>query len=1367
MGSVDAEKDMAAPTESEARDESASVEEENAHAVVKSVDGVGEGEGEGKSVSVSPNEELNSKTSHDVLVEEGEKRVSDVSVCESVDVDAASMAVEPPMSTIQEPVAVSSSGDLEVDSSFVGDGLDATEKVGSWDLSEAVAKNGREVDDKEELRPYIPDEGQGEDVDAPAESVETIVEAPNSVEVSDGLSVPSGNVEDMPKDSQDAGDVVETLASGSDEVPSEGLPEGLDSEAQDRDVDGVDSEVHDSHAEGIDSEAQGAHAEEVDSEAQDPHAEGIDDVVAAAISAPLGEGLVTAEAVPASSDSAEEEPAVMKPEDICEESKELPLEGDVIESEGPHPVCVGGVERVVSELHYAPAEEVYELVEANTIEQPDEEPAESESMAAHSGNTEEKPVAVNSEDVPEMPTALENNAEENVSHHELPAEGLLNKAELPVEDVEDGSDAGTYANSVEKTAESESIPSPSDDVEEKSVETVSEDARAVLSASEIDGSEGASSETPAPGPSGTVENEGESVSSPSDDVEEKFVETVSEDVSAVPSVSESNDFEGSSSEITGPESSGNVEDEGKSVSSPSDDVEEKSVETVSEAVSAVPSASESDGKEGASSEITAPESTGNVENEGDGIAEEETHDDVEALVGTQPEESSANLESLSATANDVEDKAIDVSSSDLSEASAAIPPVSGENEDASPETPSQESADHALGEVVDAPVKDVHESTEVTVRNEPEEQTAEPESSVPSSGDVEDTSVDVKYDGISEMNASPESVVTPSDDAEVNVDDAIEVAPTSESADRESASTETDGISEAVDAPVAEIGDAKPDVDSSNLESVAAPSDPSRPPGEVKPEVSDSEMEEAIHTSLPAEEEPLDRMESSIPRQEQSEEGAAENEEETLSDVKETDAAEHSPKSSLLSERREDFGVTGGQTDRSLDVEELLQETVAELQNKGVSGDVEVNAGHVEGVSERANVIEEARPDALSVGANESETTTPLIAEELPIDQFIVSVPIEWADEDPSDAISEPRDEDSASVVATEAPEINDVAKISSDVNLNVDFNDIGFSEAPVTSDATQVSGDDVPKTEDSDNNATELVGAESHLLQTEVVNAEAASAAPKSVEDVSSLLHTEMTDEEIKLAALRDPESGIDVSDKSVLGETPSLETEVAHDESPTPLANASAESDANEVETASRDFNFSLFSKAFTSTKADQGASGESDHEVTPYLAAAVAAVSGEEEKSSDVLESDATPEETSSPPSVPEDESAPKSHDLDEVATSLHDVAGKTLEEAKTSDIGQNQESIAQSVAQIVIEDSTKAADSSEYISRVVQDVAQLAQDVGESDPNILPDTVARVWDYETASSPENEVAQPKVSVLIPWIVCYQMKLYLETN
>lgn len=34
------------------------------------------------------------------------------------------------------------SGDLEVDFFFVGDGLDVMEKVGSWDLSEVVVKNG-------------------------------------------------------------------------------------------------------------------------------------------------------------------------------------------------------------------------------------------------------------------------------------------------------------------------------------------------------------------------------------------------------------------------------------------------------------------------------------------------------------------------------------------------------------------------------------------------------------------------------------------------------------------------------------------------------------------------------------------------------------------------------------------------------------------------------------------------------------------------------------------------------------------------------------------------------------------------------------------------------------------------------------------------------------------------------------------------------------------------------------------------------------------------------------------------------------------------------------------------------------------------
>lgn len=96
--------------------------------------------------------------------------------------------------------------------------------------------------------------------------------------------------------------------------------------------------------------------------------EGIDDVVVVVISVLFGEGLVIVEVVFVFFDSVEEEFVVMKFEDICEESKELFLEGDVIESEGFYFVCVGGVERVVSELYYVFVEEVYELVEVNIIE---------------------------------------------------------------------------------------------------------------------------------------------------------------------------------------------------------------------------------------------------------------------------------------------------------------------------------------------------------------------------------------------------------------------------------------------------------------------------------------------------------------------------------------------------------------------------------------------------------------------------------------------------------------------------------------------------------------------------------------------------------------------------------------------------------------------------------------------------------------------------------------------------------------------------------------------------------------------------------------------------------------------------------------
>lgn len=64
-----------------------------------------------------------------------------------------------------------------------------------------------------------------------------------------------------------------------------------------------------------------------------------------------------------------------------------------------------------------------------------------------------------------------------------------------------------------------------------------------------------------------------------------------------------------------------------------------------------------------------------------------------------------------------------------------------------------------------------------------------------------------------------------------------------------------------------------------------------------------------------------------------------------------------------------------------------------------------------------------------------------------------MSVFIEWVDEDFFDVILELCDEDFVSVVVIEVFEINEVVKILSDVNLNVDFNDIGFSEVFVISD--------------------------------------------------------------------------------------------------------------------------------------------------------------------------------------------------------------------------------------------------------------------------------------------------------------------------
>jgi hypothetical protein len=110
-----------------------------------------------------------------------------------------------------------------------------------------------------------------------------------------------------------------------------------------------------------------------------------------------------------------------------------------------------------------------------------------------------------------------------------------------------------------------------------------------------------------------------------------------------------------------------------------------------------------------------------------------------------------------------------------------------------------------------------------------------------------------------------------------------------------------------------------------------------------------------------------------------------------------------------------------------------------------------------------------------------------------------------------------------------------------------------------------------------------------------------------------------------------------------------------------------------------------------------------------------------------------------------------SAPEPYNLDEVASSLHDTAEKALEQTEASNSGETHDSVVDDVARIVLEESNKSVDSSrDYITGVVQKVAEYAQGASQSDPNILPDTVARVFDGETTTStPANQVTQPKVS------------------
>jgi hypothetical protein len=281
---------------------------------------------------------------------------------------------------------------------------------------------------------------------------------------------------------------------------------------------------------------------------------------------------------------------------------------------------------------------------------------------------------------------------------------------------------------------------------------------------------------------------------------------------------------------------------------------------------------------------------------------------------------------------------------------------------------------------------------------------------------------------------------------------------------------------------------------------------------------------------------------------------------------------------------------------------------------------------------------------------------------------------------------------------------------------------------------------------------ATQPVEDASHVLQTEMTDEEAAHVATQPVEDVSYLLQTVMTDEEVKSAAAHPPEKSV-APEESAEDDTPALKSENSHGESLIALAESSGASQAIEVESASREFSEAPTTSEVVSESGDESHDAVTSEQVTPYLGTVLAIASGEKGISSEAAASDTTPLEVSSPPPpVVDKEVAPRSYNLDEVATNLHDAAEKALEDAKSSNTGDGKTSVAQSVAQIVLEDSSKTGDSSEYISGVVQDVAQLAQDAASSDPNILPDTVARVFDGETAGSTANDASQPKVSFVL---------------
>ena len=1121
-------------------------------------------------------------------------------------------------------------------------------------------------------------------------------------------------------------------------------------------------------SDNVDGEALEAPVDSEESDSQVVH-----EVVEPATSAEAAEGSLESEPVSAPAYDVEEKSIEVNSEDTRVTNAVLPTESTGNQDVNPDlEPAEGSVDKVSKEVTlYAPVEEVREVVEANNRE-PREESTESGSVSLTPDDVEDKSLEVS-----EAMTALAS-ADNEVVTFEPPAEESsdnISSAALEPEAVDEVVEPATSAEPVEESAESESV-SALDHVEDISVQVASEDtseAATVLPSESADskvGSDlradkideiGESEDVPTEAKHDEGSPEPEFVSTP-DATEDKSVDVGSGDVTQAITEPETTDNEVVNSQLSSEESADAQAphavmesiiseepvkelSEPEFVSAPSDNVEDKSVDVNSEDVTEVTTASESADNEDSRPKPSVEEPSENVGNEVTLYAPaEEVHEVLEATVHAEPEEDSAEMESVTGASDDMEDDFVMVNSKDVAEASTEL--ESADNKIVHRELPAEESAGNVSSRALE--LEPVDEAVEPATSAEPGEESAEPKS-VSAPDHVEDEFVEVSSEDTSEAvtvlpsdgsenelvsrelpaggtaeNVSSETtvpeaaheVVEPTISAEAdegsaepeslsasdNVEgksvevsseatgDAVTILP-SGGAENELVSRElhAEGSADKVNASVEEIGkiedaatNAKPDESTSSLEPVAA-HDAQTTPEEVEPEVSAPEMEESImatSTPFPAEEE--------HEQSEVSPEGSRGNEDDsirvdTVSDTKENDTAEH---------------------------------TSRELLAGADSGDAPNNP---QGLSseEPSDLSLESHEKSLSPEDGAALVDRCIQMEELP--QHIAA-------------------ESQRSVSADTEVNAGDEERIAEGGDI---IKEGGSETQPLSANG------DFP-VEDA-----------SHMLMTEMTDEEAVHVATQPVKDVSDMLQTEMTDKEVKLAAAHHPENNV-APEETVEDETPALESESSHEKPLIPPAESSGASQANEVETVSREFSEAPTTGSVARESDDESHDAVTSEQVTPYLATALASASGEKGNSSVAATTDTSPLEISNPPPVVKNEMAPKSYNLDEVAHNLHDAAEKTLEDAKSSNIEDGQTSVAHSVAQIVVDESSKTGDSMEYISGVVQDVAQLAQNAAQSDPNILPDTVARVFDSATGASPANEASQAKVSFVLLDSMHYDM-------